>query len=58
MQLIIVEIVDNKLVPSPLVLPISDIKEAYEYLTKRESRRNWVAIIAGVTDEPLDSDLT
>lgn len=58
MQLLIVEIVDNKLVSSPLVLSISDIKEAYEYLTKRESRRDWVAIIAGVTDEPLDIDLT
>lgn len=58
MQLLIVEIVGNKLVSSPLVLSISDIKEAYEYLTKRESRRNWVAIIAGVTDEPIDIDLT
>lgn len=58
MQLLIVEIVDNKLVTSPLVLSIKDIKEAYEYLTKRESRRDWVAITAGVTDESLDIDLT
>ena len=58
MQLSIVEIVDNKLVASPLVPSISTIKGAYEYLVKRESRRDWVAIIIGATDQEFKIDLS